>query len=208
MKFAGLSHLGRTACTIAGWGQQPSYGRVPLARYGPCGYVSPSAKICHAELQLSKDCFIGDRVNIYQDRDGGAVSLSKDVHIHRDTTLHTGSGGAITIDANSHIQPRCQIVAYIGSIVIGRGCEIAPHCGFYAYDHGTTTGIPVRKQPMTSKGGIVLGDEVWLGFGVIVLDGITIGKDAIVGAGSVVIRDLPANCIAVGNPARVVKYRT
>ncbi len=207
MKWAGLSPLGRTACAIAGWGQPSSCGRVPISEYGPYGYISPSAKICHDDLHLSKACFIGDGVNIYKDRDGGPVSLSEDVHIHRDTTLHTGSGGTIRIDAHTHIQPRCQIVSYQGPITIGKGCEIAPHCGFYSYDHGAVPGIPVRKQQMTSRGGIVVGNEVWLGFGVIVLDGVQIGNDAVVGAGAVVTRSIPENCIAVGNPARVVRQR-
>ena len=191
MKFAGLSHLGRTACTIAGWGQPPSYGRVPLSRFGTIGYISPTAKIFHDQLHMSKRCFIGDGVNIYQDRDGGPVFLSKDVHIHRDTTLHTGRGGAITVAAHTHIQPRCQIVSYQGPITIGTGCEIAPHCGFYSYDHGIAPGVPMRKQPMTSRGGIMVGDDVWLGFGVIVLDGVQIGNGAVVGAGGVVTEASP-----------------
>jgi acetyltransferase-like isoleucine patch superfamily enzyme len=60
---------------------------------------------------------------------------------------------------------------------------------------------------LKTKGGIVVGDDVWLGFGVVVLDGVRIGKGAVVGAGSVVTRDIPDNAIAVGVPARVVKMR-
>ncbi len=52
---------------------------------------------------------------------------------------------------------------------------------------------------------ITIGDDVWLGGGVIVLPGVTIGENTVVGAGAVVTRDLPANVVAVGNPARVVR---
>ena len=52
---------------------------------------------------------------------------------------------------------------------------------------------------------ITLGDNVWLGGGVIVCPGVTIGKDTVVGAGAVVTRDLPAGVVAVGNPARVLR---
>jgi len=207
MRWAGLSPLGRTACAIAALGQPPSYGRVPISRFGPCGYIAPSAKIHHADIRLNRSCFIGERVNIYQDHDGGAVTLGTDVHVHRDSTLHTGDGGMIDIGAHTHIQPRCQIVAYKGTITMGSGCEIAPHCAFYAYDHGIAAGTPVRKQPIKTKGGIVVGQEVWLGFGVIVLDGVTIGDDAVVGAGSVVTSSIPPGCVAAGNPAHVLKKR-
>jgi maltose O-acetyltransferase len=57
----------------------------------------------------------------------------------------------------------------------------------------------VRLRP------IVVGDNVWLGGGVIVCPGVTIGADTVVGAGSVVVRDLPAGVVAVGSPARVVR---
>ena len=51
----------------------------------------------------------------------------------------------------------------------------------------------------------MVGDNVWLGGGVVVLPGVTIGDDTVVGAGSVVTRDLPAGVVAVGNPARVIR---
>jgi acetyltransferase-like isoleucine patch superfamily enzyme len=204
MKFSGLSRVGRIACQIAGWFQPPSYGRVPLALFGTMGYISPTAMIVQKDLKLSRGCFIGDAVTIYQSPTGDAVILSEGVHIHRDTTLQTGEGGIITIGVQTHIQPRCQIVSYVGPIRIGKRCEIAPHCGFYPYDHGMGTGVSINQQPMTSKGGISIGDDVWIGFGAIVLDGVHIGKDAVIGAGSVVTKDVPSKCIAVGNPARVI----
>ena len=207
MRFSGLSRFGRISCQIAGWFEPPSYGRVPLSRFGPNGYISPTAMISHSKLSLSRKYFIGDGVTIYQAPEGDAVSLSEDVHIHRDTTLQTGRGGAITIGPATHIQPRCQIVAYKGSIQIGQRGEIAPNCAFYSYDYEMLPGIPVSKQPKITKGGIIVGDDVWIGFGVIVLDGVQIGNGAIVGAGSVVTKNIPEECIAVGNPARIVKTR-
>jgi acetyltransferase-like isoleucine patch superfamily enzyme len=84
---------------------------------------------------------------------------------------------------------------------------LAPNCALYSYDHSLAPDKPIRLQPLTTKGGIVISDEAWLGFGTIVLNGVTIGKGAAIGAGSVVISDIPDNAIAVGNPARVVKMR-
>jgi acetyltransferase-like isoleucine patch superfamily enzyme len=68
-------------------------------------------------------------------------------------------------------------------------------------------GIAVRDQPLVSKGGIVIGDDAWLGYGVIVLDGARIGRDAVIGAGSVVTGEIPNGAIAAGSPAKVLKLR-
>ena len=68
---------------------------------------------------------------------------------------------------------------------------------------------PVEPEPRRAKWEaaepITIGDNVWLGGGAIVLPGVTIGENTVVGAGAVVTRDLPANVVAVGNPARVVR---
>ena len=65
----------------------------------------------------------------------------------------------------------------------------------------------MSQQSLITKGGIQIGDDVWLGYGTIVLDGVHIGKGAVVGAGSVVNQDVPAGTIAAGVPARVIKTR-
>ena len=66
----------------------------------------------------------------------------------------------------------------------------------------------IADQPLTSRGDIVLEDDVNLGFGVIVLDGVTIGKGAAIGAGSLVVQDIPPGAIAMGVPARVLRMRS
>jgi acetyltransferase-like isoleucine patch superfamily enzyme len=92
-------------------------------------------------------------------------------------------------------------------IKIGQRVDIAPYCAFYPYSHGMSEGQIIRRQPLQTKGGIVIEDDAWLGVGVIVLDGVRIGKGAVVGAGAVVTKDLPANSVCSGVPARVVKMR-
>src|SRR5438874_10966010 len=97
--------------------------------------------------------------------------------------------------------------AYKGAIRIGTGVSIAPYCAMYPYDHGILPGMPISKQPLRSHGGIAIGDEAWLGVGVIVLDGVRIGAGAVVGAGSVVVHDVPDGAVVQGVPARVVMLR-
>lgn len=91
-------------------------------------------------------------------------------------------------------------------IEIGRNCMIGPHCFITDGDHGTKMGIPISKQPMRTAP-VVIEDEVWMGAGVIVLKGVRIGQGAVVGAGSVVTKDIESFAIALGVPARAVGRR-
>jgi len=207
MRYSGLTPLGRVCTRLALWFTPPFSGRQHLAALNSKGFVSPSATIHHDDLRLSKGVFIDDRVLIYQDRDGGPVELDSNVLVYRDSIIQTGAGGSVTIGEWSSFQPRCQLSAYLGPIRIGCNVIIAPNCAFYPYDHGIAPDELIRKQPVQTKGGIHIEDDVWLGVGVIVLDGVRIGKGAMIGAGSVVTRDVPDNAIAVGVPARVVKMR-
>ncbi|OKH21033.1 transferase [Chroogloeocystis siderophila 5.2 s.c.1] len=208
MQFAGLNYLGRLATWIATWFAPPYYARRRLARFNTKGYIAPSATIYHSQLQLGKHIFIGDRVTIFEDKNSGCVDLAERVHLYGDTCIQTGEGGSLKIGSDTHIQPRCQISAYKAPIQIGRGVQIAPNCAFYPYDHGIASGELISKQPLQTKGGIVVEDHAWLGFGVIVLDGVRIGKGAVVGAGAVVTQDIPDDAIAVGVPARVIGMRS
>jgi maltose O-acetyltransferase len=91
----------------------------------------------------------------------------------------------------------------VAAITIGDDVQIGPNVQLLTPTH------PVEPEPRRQKWEaaepIVIGDNVWLGGGVIVLPGVTIGGNTVVGAGAVVTRDLPANVVAVGNPARVVR---
>jgi len=207
MRFAGLNSFGRLAMRFAAWTVPPYKGRIPLSHMNPRGYVESTAIIHHPDLRLGSHCFIGDRVVIFERKAGGRVEFGDRVQIYRDTVLETGLGGYITINHNSSIHPSCHLYAYLAPIDIGSGVMLAPNCALYSYDHSFASDKPIREQPPRTKGGIVINDEAWLGFGVIVLSSVKIGKGAAIGAGSVVVDDIPENAIAVGNPARVVKMR-
>jgi acetyltransferase-like isoleucine patch superfamily enzyme len=207
MLWAWVWPIGRLATWFATCFVPPYRGRSCLASWNARGYVSLSARIHAHDLKKGTNVYIGDRVVIYQERDGGPIELGNRVHLHGDTFLETGQGGAIRIGENTHIQPRCQFAGYLASITIGCGVNIASGCAFYPYDHGVAPDKPIGHQALQSKGEIVIEDEAWLGYGVIVLSGVRIGKGAVVGAGAVVTHDVPAGAIAVGVPARVVRMR-
>ena len=91
----------------------------------------------------------------------------------------------------------------VAEIRIGADCQIGPNVQLLTPTH------PVDPQPRRDKleaaQPITIADNVWLGGGVIVCPGVTIGENSVIGAGAVVTRDIPANSLAVGNPARVVR---
>jgi acetyltransferase-like isoleucine patch superfamily enzyme len=206
MRHAGPAGMGRLSTRLASWFVPPYKARCQLATLNPRGYFSPDAQINHRALRTGRHVFLGDRVVIHQ-AGTGTVELGDAVQLYADIVIETGDGGSVVIGDETHVQPGCRFSAYRGSVRVGRRAEIAPNCAFYPYNHGMSRGRPVRDQPMTTRGGITIGDDVWIGVGVIVLDGVTIGDGAVIGAGSVVTGDVPDHAIAVGSPARVVRIR-
>ena len=92
------------------------------------------------------------------------------------------------MDEDVSIHPRCQINEFVANIEIGRGVMIGPSCAFYSYNHGILPDRLIRDQPLESKGGIIIGEEVWVGVHVTVLSGVRVGRGAVLAARAVVMR--------------------
>ena len=208
MRRSGLNFFGRIATRLAIWFTPPFKGRYYLAQLNKYGYISPRASLHHSDLRIGDNVFIGDNVTIYQSFKGGCVEIADRVYLVGDINIETGQEGSLKIGSDTAIQPRCQFSAFVGKIEIGRGVQIAPNCAFYPYDHGYARGKLIREQPLRTKGGIIIDDDALLSYGVIVLSGVRIGKGAVIGAGSVVTKDIPDGAVAVGVPARVIKMRS
>jgi acetyltransferase-like isoleucine patch superfamily enzyme len=171
-------------------------------------YVSPRAEIACPDLHLGQGCYIDALVVIWSGRGGGIVELAPDVHIHRGTLVEVDNGGSISISEYTYIQAHCNLYAYAGNIRIGSHVLIAPKCGLFSYQHRTDDPTKaMHRQGFVSKGDIVVEDDVWLGTGAKVMDGIRIGRGAIVGAGAVVTHDVPPYTVVAGVPARVIRKR-
>lgn len=95
-----------------------------------------------------------------------------------------------------------------GSITIGDNCSISQHISIIASNHGIKKGELVKNQKwITDNNYVSIGNDVWIGANTVILPGVSIHDGAIIGAGSVITKDVPANAVVVGNPARVIKYR-
>ena len=89
-------------------------------------------------------------------------------------------------------------------IRIGADCQIGPGVQLLTATHPVEPGP--RRAKVEGSEPITLEDNVWLGGGVIVCPGVTIGENSVIGAGAVVTKDVPTNVVAVGNPARVIRH--
>ncbi|WP_372882490.1 sugar O-acetyltransferase [Psychromonas sp.] len=112
-------------------------------------------------------------------------------------------GSNIIVGANFYANFNC-VVLDVNTVEIGDNVMFAPNVQVYTASHpldvkgrveeGIEFGLPIK-----------IGNNVWIGGGVIICPGVTIGDNSVIGAGAVVIKDIPANVVAAGNPCRVIK---
>jgi len=160
-----------------------------LARHLPCSYArwgGPLFKSFRAFLgrRLLAEC--GENVNI----ESGA-------RFGRGTNIWLGHESDLGVDCALH-----------GEVHIGNNSFMGPEVVIWTQNHGfARADIPMMHQEMQPEFPVWIGDDVWIGTRAILLPGVHIGNHAIVGAGAVVTSDVPDWAIAVGNPARVIRYR-
>lgn len=114
-------------------------------------------------------------------------------------------GFNIEIGDSFYMNHNCVILDE-AKVTFGDHVFIAPNCGFYTAGHPLD--VEQRNQGLEYAYPITIGNHVWIGAGVSVLPGVTIGSDTVIGAGSVVNRDIPSGVVAVGNPCRVIRQIT
>ncbi|WP_088892278.1 acyltransferase [Leptolyngbya ohadii] len=173
----------------------------------------------HALMSRWRNCYyrvLGVRLNGYVwmrnievPRNFQEIEIEQGTSLDRGVTLLCSGESSphpkIQIGENTYINRNTFIDASL-SIVIGKECAIGPGCYITDHDHGIDPGLSPLAQPLVSKQ-TQIGDRSWIGANVTVLKGVTIGADAVIGAGSVVTKDIPERAIAVGSPAKVIRYR-
>jgi acetyltransferase-like isoleucine patch superfamily enzyme len=159
-------------------------------------------------------------------RDSRLIALENNVRIEDHAKLFP-MGGEITVGENTHILPYAMLLGVGGNIVIGAHCTVHPFSILYG-SGGLKIGdsvriaahtiivpsnhnfedpeIPIRMQGIRTEG-ITIKDDVWIGAGVRILDGVTIGRGSVIGAGAVVTKSVPDYAIVTGVPARVAGWR-
>ncbi len=157
---------------------------------------------------------IGDNIliddNCLLDARGGkgeGIIIGNNVLIGRNAILSMKEG-TIEIGDNTNIGVNC-VLHTSSQVMVGKNVIVGAYT--YLVGGGThsleRTDIPIISQGIVSKGGIVVEDNVWLGAGVKILDGVKIGRDSVIGASSLVTENVPEFVIAYGIPAKVVKKR-
>lgn len=154
------------------------------------------------------------------------IKIDKNANISSRSIIEIKYGGKITI-GNSEVLENVIIQTYGGNIVIGEKCSI--NVNTIIYGHGNTIignnvliaggcmiipanhnfnrlDIPIRTQGLTTKG-VIIENNVWIGHGCSILDGVTIGEGSVVAAGTVVNKSVPKNAIVAGVPSKIIKIR-
>lgn len=146
--------------------------------------------------------------NLFFQTEKKSIIIKEKTRIGYGVRVKAGFSGKIHIGANVVIDDYSFISAH-ENIFIGDEVMIASHC--YIVDFNHIYPLSKSKKNIGKKSGytsapVKIGKYVWIGTHSVVLSGVTIGDNAVIGAGSVVTKNIPANTIAVGNPAKVVKH--
>ncbi|AKG23044.1 acyltransferase [Calothrix sp. 336/3] len=183
--------------------------RYILARLGKKVYIQHGVEFSgwHGiEIGDAVDILYGVCVNAEGDRNS-RVRIGDRVTLEHGVYIHASHQGSVSIDTDTYIGPYTSIRGS-QNVTIGKNCLIAAHSQICA--HRPMSGDSeweISHSPISSSG-ITIGDDCWLGHSVKVMNGVTIGKSSVIGAGAVVTTDIPAFSVAVGIPARVIKNRS
>lgn len=153
-------------------------------------------------IVLGRGCKVHDGVSIDAST-GGVIELGAGVIVNRLAYLQ--GGGGVRIGAKVEINNFC-VIDGTGGVEIGSGTLIGPGVKIISYQHRFAGKAPVCQQG-SDVAPILIGNDVWIGAGAIVLAGVRIGEGAVVGAGAVVTRDVPAWAVVTGVPAKILKSR-
>ncbi|MEU0071889.1 acyltransferase [Streptomyces sp. NPDC006332] len=147
------------------------------------------------DTEIGEWCYVAESAAVFPDR----LRLGEGSYI----AAHAYVTGELTAGEDCTLNP---FTTVRGAVVLGSGVRIGAHTSLLGFNHSMAPDRPVFQQPLTSRG-IRIGDDVWIGSHVVVVDGVAIGDHCVIGAGAVVTRDLPAWAVAAGNPARHIRDR-
>lgn len=162
------------------------------------------------KIQLQRGATIDDGVVLDvrgEGADGGpAISVGQNVCIGRNSIV-VAKSGQIILQPGVNISTNCRIATQ-SRVEIGESTLVAAYAYIGPGNHRfEDSSRPIVEQEMEIRGGVRIGRDCWIGTRVTILDGVTIGDGAIIGAHSLVVEDIPARAIVAGTPARIIRYR-
>lgn len=167
-------------------------------------YISFSSKIKgYKNIHMDNDSWIGKNVEINTIR--GKIRIGNNSYINNKCNINVIDGEFI-IGKNSFLNEECKVIV-LGNIIIGNDVMIANNCFFVSGNHKFNNLKKNINQQGFSKQNIVIKNNVWIGLNSIILGNVTIEEGAIIGAGSVVTKNVGKNEIWAGNPAKFIKRR-
>jgi acetyltransferase-like isoleucine patch superfamily enzyme len=177
----------------------PKYARLAV-RYALRRFLTPAGW----RWQTDGLVFFGRKLQIQIGRKG-TIRFGRFVWVGDGTKIRCHEG-VVEIGSKTVIGQECTISAY-QRVRIGEQCVIADRAMFIDFDHGVVeVERPIRHQGIYMRD-VEVGSNVWIGYGACVLRGVRVGDNSIVGTNSVVTRDVPANAVVAGIPARVIRMR-
>ena len=178
-----------------------------FAKVGNFIFIDSGVDIKSAgSIELGKRVVLQGNVHLNGWHLDSKLRLKDFVYLDRGVNIMIHENADVEIGERTYIGPYT-CIAGPGPLRIGDNCLISSNCGIYGNNHVFEDPTQlIRKQGFTSKG-ITIEDDCWLGTGVKILDGVTLGKGSVIGAGAVVTKDIPAYSVAVGVPAKVVSKR-
>lgn len=194
---------------------------------GGLGYLVRRMLLSSLFEHCGKGLILGKGLMI---RKPGQIWLGKQVAIDDATLLDGGmeEGTAITIGNGTIISKGCVVQAKTKPLIMGKNCDVGAHVilssigGIILGDsvliagncyigggryHTEDLKTPIMYQGIYSRGPVRIGDGTWIGASVTILDGVSIGKNCVIGAGSLVTKDIPDFGVAIGSPAKTIRHR-
>lgn len=177
-----------------------------LTNCGENVYISPRAVIKGpSRIRIGRNSGVREYAELLVELSDGHLEIGEGTYIFPYSQLRT-FGGWIKIGNNCTVN-RASILYGNGGLEIGNHVRISPNVTILAQNHVfDDPEVLIHEQGMKGSG-IKIENDVWVGAGAIVLDGVTIGSGSVIGAGAVVSKNIPPYSVAVGVPARVIKKR-
>ena len=145
---------------------------------------------------FGEQCFVSELAAVQNEQ----LELGPQSYI----AAHAYLTGSLTAGRNCTINAFCVVR---GEITLGDAVRIGAHTSILAFNHTMSNpDVEVFRQPISSRG-ITIGNDVWIGSHVVILDGVTVGAKAVIAAGAVVTKDVPSGGIVGGNPAKLIRWR-